>query len=471
VDGLGCDQAEDSVLTTLLATAVVLGVLIFVHELGHFAAAKLMDIEVPRFSIGMGPRAAGFRWGETEYVISWLPLGGYVKMAGMGEEEAFEALEGGKVEEERRGPSDRDFDAKTLPARALVISSGVLMNGLFAVVAFTAVAAVWGVTPVAAARLGGVDETALPAGAFALARVPAGSEIDSVGNRAVGNWTDLTLALATAQAGPLRIHFRGAAPVTIQVPATDSLRNALIGSLQPAVGLPALLSRVEKGSAADSAGLKAGDRVVEVDGAPARLWQEFVQAIKTRPGESLAIVVERDGRRVQLRAVPRARTLVRDGDTLRFGYLGVGVDTDLLVQELAPVRVGPVEALRHGVADTWRWTRTTVDVVVGLVTRRVSARSLGGPILIGKISGEAARMGLAALLRFMAVLSINLAILNLLPIPVLDGGHLLFLGIEGVRGRPLSLETRLRWTRVGLFIVGAIMVWAIASDALRLFGG
>ncbi len=457
---------------TLLATAVVLGVLIFVHELGHFVSAKLVDIEVPRFSIGMGPKAVGFRWGETEYVLSWLPLGGYVKMAGMGEEEAFEGLEGGPAERDAdREPSDRDFDAKSIPARAFVISSGVFMNGLFAVAAFTFIAAMWGVPPVPAARIGGVDQTTLPPGAQPLARVPVGTTIDSVDGTAVQSWNDLTMALATREAGPVRIHLRGAPPITIQLPSSDSMRSALLGSIQPDLGLPALLGDVESGSAADSAGLRTGDRVVSVDGQPVLGWQDLVQTIKAHPGDTIAVVVDRDGRRVSLTAVPKARTADGRSDTLRYGYLGIGPSSELLSSQLAPVRVGPIQSVGYGVSETWRWISTTVNVVVGLFTHRVSARSLGGPILIGKISGQAARAGLDAFLRFMAVLSINLAILNLLPIPVLDGGHLLFLGIEFARRRPLSLETRLRWTRVGLFIVAAIMIWAIASDALRLFGG
>ncbi|HKK07303.1 MAG TPA: RIP metalloprotease RseP [Gemmatimonadota bacterium] len=459
-------------LTTLLATAVVLGVLIFVHELGHFTAAKLVDIEVPRFSIGMGPKAVGFRWGETEYVISWLPLGGYVKMAGMGEEEAFEALEGGADEEAAdREPGERDFDAKPLPARALVISAGVLMNFAFAVVAFAVIAGVWGVPPEPPARLGGVDLSALPPGTFALADVPPGSRIDSVGGRAVSDWRDLTMALATAEAGPVTLHFRDAGPVTIRVPAGDSLRSSLMGALQPDLSIPAELAEVESGSPAEAAGLEPGDRIVEAAGRPVSGWQDFVRTIKAHPGTSLSVTVQRDGGRRSLRVTPEARTVAGTGDTLRYGYLGVGVSQGLLSRDLAPVRVGPVAAVEHGFEQAWGWTRTTFEIVVGLVTGRVSARTLGGPILIGKVSGEAARMGVSALLRFMAVLSINLAILNLLPIPVLDGGHLLFLGIEAVRGRALALETRLRLTKVGLFVVAAIMIWAIASDVLRLLGG
>lgn len=459
-------------LITILATALVLGVLIFVHELGHFMAAKLVDIEVPRFSIGIGPRATGFRWGETEYVISWLPLGGYVKMSGMGEEEAFEALEGGAVEgeEERREPGERDFDAKPLPARAVVISAGVLMNFAFAVVAFATIAGIWGVPPAVTARLGGVDPAALPPGTSAITRVPPGSRIDSVGTKAVQSWQDLTMALATAGAGPVTLHVRGVGPVTIRLPESDSLRSALLGALQPALGVPASLAEVENGSPADSAGLRPGDRVVEAGGRPVAGWQDFVHVIKGHPGTPVPLTVERGDGRVRVEVIPEVRTAVSGADTIRYGYLGVGVSPALLAAQLAPVRIGPLAAIRDGFGETWRWTRTTVDVVVGLVTGRVSARSLGGPILIGKVSGEAARLGLSALLRFMSILSINLAILNLLPIPVLDGGHLLFLGIEAVRGEALSIETRLRWTKVGLFVVAAIMIWAIANDLLRVFG-
>ena len=459
-------------LTTLLATAVVLGVLIFVHELGHFMAAKAVDIEVPRFSIGMGPKAVGFRWGETEYVISWLPLGGYVKMAGMGEEEAFEALEGGADEgAEAREPGDRDFDAKSLPARALVISAGVLMNFAFAVVAFAVIGGIWGVPPEPPARLGGVEPSALPPGTYALSGIPPGSRVDSVGGRAVSSWRDLSMALATAEAGPVTLHVHDLGPVTITLPKEDSLRSSLLGALQPDFSIPAVLSEVESGSPADSAGLRAGDRVVEADGKPVRGWQDFVQTIKSHPGTPVALTVERDGSRVPVRVVPDVRTVAGAGDTLRYGLLGVRADAGILDRRFAPVRVGPIQAVGHGFEQTWTWIRTTVDIVVGLVTGRVSARSLGGPIMIGKVSGQAARMGISALLHFMAILSINLAILNLLPVPVLDGGHLLFLGIEGVRGRPLSLDTRLRWTKVGLVLVAALMIWAIASDVLRLFGG
>ena len=204
-------------MITIIATIVVLGVLIFVHELGHFMTAKLVDIEVPRFSIGLGPKAFGFKRGETEYVISWLPLGGYVKMAGM---EEMEAIEGGPSKkatvagegtaedlgievETKREAGPRDFESKSLPARALVISAGVIMNLLFAIVVFSIIAIAWGVRGTPEARVGGVAEEFLPRGTEALATIPAGTRITHIGDKSVSDFQDMQIALTQAGGGPI----------------------------------------------------------------------------------------------------------------------------------------------------------------------------------------------------------------------------------------------------------------------------
>src|SRR5687767_8616459 len=191
-------------LTTLLATVVVLGVLIFVHELGHFVTAKLVDIEVPRFSIGFGPKLIGFRRGETEYVISALPLGGYVKMAGMEEMEAIEGGVGEKpddpaakdaaaVKDGPRPRKPRDFESKSLPARTLVISAGVIMNLIFALVVFTLSAAVWGVSADPGTTIGGISEDRVPRGSEALTTITPGSRVTAINERPVDTWRALTL--------------------------------------------------------------------------------------------------------------------------------------------------------------------------------------------------------------------------------------------------------------------------------------
>jgi regulator of sigma E protease len=359
-------------MVTVLATVVVLGVLIFVHELGHFLAAKAVDIEVQRFSLGLGPKMAGFRWGETEYVISWFPLGGYVKMAGMAEEEGIGMLEGGASG--GREPSPRDFDGKSLPARTLVITAGVLMNLLFAIAAF--------------------------------------------------------IVVAKAQGVQL-----------------------------------ALISQVQEDSPAAVAGFQAGDRIVSVEGQRVRAFEELALLVQQSPEAQIRVGVERDGERVSLNVVPRRVSIWSDviRDSVDIGQIGVTSDPEGGYRTL-----GWMEAIPEGSFRTWYWVRTTLEFLGQLVSGQSSAKEVGGPILIGQLSGQAARAGIWAFLSFMAIISVNLAILNLLPVPVLDGGHLTFLAFEAVRGKALSVEQRIRLTQVGLVLVVGLMVWVITNDVLRL---
>ncbi len=359
-------------MVTVLATVVVLGVLIFVHELGHFLAAKAVDIEVQRFSLGLGPKMFGFRKGETEYVISWFPLGGYVKMAGMAEEEGIGMLEGGAAG--GREPSPRDFDAKSLPARTLVISAGVLMNLLFAIAAFIVVAKAQGV------------------------------------------------------------------------------QLALIGEVQ-------------EDSPAAEAGFQAGDHIVSVEGQRVRAFEELALLVQQRPEESIRVGVERDRERLSLTVVPRRVSVYSDviRDTVAIGQIGVTSDPEGGYRTLSWA-----EAIPEGSFRSWYWVRTTLEFLGQLVSGQSSAKEVGGPILIGQLSGRAARAGIWALLSFMGIISVNLAILNLLPVPVLDGGHLTFLAFEAVRGKALSVEQRIRLTQVGLVLIVGLMVWVITNDVLRL---
>lgn len=469
-------------LTTIIAFAVVLGVLIFVHELGHFVSARMVGIDVERFSIGFGPRIFGFRRGETEYVISLLPLGGYVKMAGMEEMEPIEGkstvepdvVGGGSVTTSSAAdfpapasaPQPGTFDSKSIPARALVLSAGVLMNIIFAIVVYSAIALFWGVPVEPEARLPEGVASILPEEAGALADVPAGTRITAVGNTAVGDWGDLRTALLTATPGPVDLHFEGVAPVTIQVPAADSLRIMLVRAFEP--GRELVVGTVIEGTPAARAGIQAGDRITAVAGTPVAIWPELVAAIEARPGESIAIDLVRDGNPMTLQVVPRAEVVATpDGGERVVGRIGIG---EAPPKPLPREDLGVGAALVHGVEQSWTSAKMIVKVLGDLVTGKVSARSLGGPILVGQLSGQVARIGLEPFLGFMALFSINLAVLNLLPIPVLDGGHLALLGVEAVRGRALSLEVRARLMQLGFVIVLAIMVWAVGNDILRLFG-
>ncbi len=359
---------------SILVALGVLGVLILVHELGHFAAARWLDIRVPRFSIGLGPRIFGFRRGETEYRLSAFPLGGYVKIAGL---EEMSALEGGDDGESGTDP-DRNFESKSAAGRALVLGAGVAMNALLAVLLFAAVAGIWGVPVPAGPVVGNVVEEWLPPGAAALAGVRPGARITAIGDRRITTMDEAARALMAAPAGPLTLHFANRPAVTIDIPRQASSRRFLPLALEPVSDAGA--------------------------GHPAR------------------------------------------------------------------VRKAPLAALGWGVSQSRYIISLMGDFASGLFDGRHSARELGGPILIGQLSGATARAGLPVFLMFVATLSINLALVNFLPIPALDGGHLLFLLVEVVRGKPAPRRVRVAVGRAGVALVAMLMVWAVTSDVMRVLG-
>lgn len=447
-------------LLTLVAFLVVISVLILVHEFGHFFAAKSVNIQVPRFSLGLGPRVAGFRIGETEYVLSAVPLGGYVKMAGMEDDEAAEALEGAGPAEEEVDP-ERTFDVKPLWARAWVISAGVIMNMIFAFLVFLGLLLGYGETEEATTRVFVSAPDSLSGIAAPLARVPYGTELRAVGSRPVKSWEDIQEALAEGPAGPTQLRFAGAPAVTVDLPAEKEARAPVLRALQPFYD--PVIGTVVAGRPAAKAGIQAGDRVVSAAGKPVRTWQDFETSIRAHAGQSLPVELQRGGERVAVTLVPETeKELNAEMKRVPVGKIGVSPKIDLIHRA-----IGPGEAVKRAAQQTWDGAAAIVDVLGRLVTGKESMRSLGGPLAIGQISGETARLGLGAFLSFMALFSINLAIFNLLPIPILDGGHLLFIAIEGIRGRPLSVEQRVRLSHVGMIFVVGLMVWAITNDLLR----
>jgi regulator of sigma E protease len=401
-------------------------------------------------------------------------------MAGM---EEMEAIEGGADKkpvitgagtaedlglevEDKRQAGPRDFESKSLPARALVISAGVIMNLLFAVVVFALISMVWGVRGTPESRIGGVAEEYLPRGTEALATIPSGTRITQIGPEAVEDFQDISVALSQAGAGTIEFRFDSFAPLTIQLPSNQDARDSLITAFEPAVVTPATVGTIVKGSPADQGGLQPGDKVVRAGGQSVQTWQQFVQLIERHAGQPLTLEIERDGRPGTITVTPEARKLANN-----MTYGRVGIAAQVAVGEALPrVRLGFFDGIGQGFTQTWDMVALTAGFLWDLITGNASARNLGGPILIGQLSGRVARAGIEPFLAFMALFSVNLAVLNLLPIPVLDGGHLVFLGIEAVRGRPLSLQSRMRFTQVGFVIVMAIMVWAFANDILRLFG-
>ena len=446
-------------MTTILSTIVLLGVLIFVHELGHFWAAKAVGIGVERFSIGLGPRIWGYTRGETEYVLSAIPLGGYVKMQGM-EDEVMEHIEGGAPDGPRR-PDPRDFDAKPLWARAVVISAGVVMNMIFAVMVYGAAAAFWGFEEVATTRVMAVADSTLPPGTEALADITPGAEIVRVGGVEPGSWNQVLRVFLESPAEVVTVVTESPSErFEIEIPESIGDRRALARSLLS--WIDPLIGEVQPGSPADRAAIDVGDRVTSVAGVPVASWMDVLTQIGARPGERVEIGLLREGT-----ALVRLVELDVDGnDGEERGRLGVVRARP----ETVNVPFGLGEAAVFGVEETWWYTRLILAFLGDLVTLDVSPRDVGSIGTIAVASGQAASEGMSAFLRFMAFFSVNLAVLNMLPIPVLDGGHMVFLGLELVRGRKLTVEQRIRWSKVGLVVIVAIMVWALGNDVLRFLG-
>jgi regulator of sigma E protease len=451
------------VLIYVVSLVATLSILILVHEFGHFFAAKAVNIQVPRFSLGFGKRLAGFRVGETEFVLSAIPLGGYVKMAGMEDDEPAEALEG--TGEDYEVDPERTFDSKPLWARALVISAGVIMNLLFAFLVYTALALVYGETLLPNTRVWVPPASELRGPARQLAAVPVGATLTRVGGLPVKTWNDVADLLPDAQAGPLELEFSDAPPVMLTLPPSQADRDSIVSRLQPfeepVIGL------VSSGTPAARAGLRPGDRVLQAAGKPVRTWNELVSAIKSHPARPLPLVVQRGRAQVAVTVVPNAEKATDErGNRTTVGKMGAGLDRPVLHR-----RVGPVEAVTVGAQQTWASAAFIAGILKKLVTGEISPRNMGGLISIGEASGQTAQMGLEVWLTFLALFSVNLAVLNLLPIPILDGGHLMFLAFEAVRGRPLSVEARIRLSQVGLVIVVALMIWANGNDVVRLVFG
>ena len=451
------------VLLDIVGGIVIIGVLIFIHELGHFLAAKSVGIAVLRFSFGLGPRTPlGIQIGETDYCLSWIPFGGFVRMAGLEDEGAPGAVEGGPLE--AAVPPERTFDAKPLWARIYVISAGVAMNALFALLLYVVIAGAYGAPVDRTVTVGAVDSTALPLGASALGSLRPGDRILRINGDSMTGWDAIQERLLTVSATRITIEVAGRpAPLLLDVPRSESAsRAALVNALAP--WHEPVIGQVVPGRPAEAAGLRRGDRVVAAGGEAIPSWERLVQVIEKSPGRLLVLAVQRQGRSLNVEVTPLA-TAVRDpsgGKTRTVGRIGVGINIEVR-------HFGALGSLREGVRQTGRAAGIILFTLKGLVTGQVSPRDIGGPILVGQLAGEVVRLGLQNVLLFVALFSINLAILNLLPIPVLDGGHLLFLTIEGVRGRPLSIEQRQRLTQIGFFVLVGIMALALGNDVLRLF--
>ena len=449
-------------LLNFAALIVVLGPLIFVHEMGHFLAAKAVGIQVLRFSIGFGRPIFSWRRGETEYWLSWLPLGGYVKMAGLEDEGVAGGVEGGKS----AIPIDpaRAFDRQPVWKRTIVILAGVTMNAVFAFLIYSGLAATAGAPELASTDIDSVATHALPPGTEALASLKFGDRIVRVNGDTVRSWNAL---LDHILAGPTTLRFAVAGrpePIVVQLSdgglaTRQALAQALTRLDPPRLGL------VEPGRPAIRAGLRPGDLLVRANGDTVRSWSEVLRTVWSSPEKPVRFDVLRDGQIAQVTVVPE-RKVETDSASPRphvYGAIGAAPNPPTI-----HVREPLGRAIVSGFQETWGRGVVVLGFLKGLVLHQTSFREVGGIITVGQISGQVARLGLDWLLTFVAFFSINLAILNLLPIPILDGGQLMFLIAEAVRGKPLSRELRTRLSNVGFFLLVVIMVLALTNDAIRI---
>ena len=437
-------------MTTLLAFIFVLGVLVFVHELGHFLAAKRVGIRVLKFQLGFNPTVVSFRRGDTEYGIGALPLGGYVKMAGENPEDV-ERDEFGKVIVR----SD-EFLSKTKWERFQVLIMGPVMNLLLAVI-LTAVVLYQGVErgsyedqPVVV----GVVTEGSPA---AKADIKPGDRIVSVAGRGVATWDQFLMAVGSkanreVAIGLLRNGLEQSRKVTPTVVGQSRFEFGDIGVLptvHPHVG------EVSKGSAAEKAGLKPGDVVLAVDGKPITFSYHLKQAISTHPDQLITLTILRGGEKQIIQATP-----VKQGGE---GLLGIRIADDNVKN-----KPGFGQAISLSVEKNIEMARLIFQTLGGLITRETSPKQLMGPIAIAQLSGESAQLGWIALMTLMASISLNLGLLNLMPIPVLDGGHICIMALEGLARRDFSQSVKEKMLMAGFAVILMLMVTVIYNDLTRI---
>ncbi|MBG6287535.1 MULTISPECIES: sigma E protease regulator RseP [Pseudomonas] len=449
-----------SALYMVVGLIVALGVLVTFHEFGHFWVARRCGVKVLRFSVGFGTPLV--RWHDrhgTEFVVAAIPLGGYVKML-----------------DEREGdvPAellDRAFNRKTVFQRIAIVAAGPVANFLLAILFF------WVLAMLGSQQIKPVIGSVVADSPAAIAGLASGQEVVAVDGEAVDGWSSVNLQLVrrlgeTGELSVTVLEKGSSVPAVHQVRISSWLKNEdnpdPIGGLgiqpwRPSVA-PLIAELDEKGPA-KAAGLQIGDRIVTLDGRQVTDWQEVVSRVRAMPEGKVILEVERAGRNQEL-----ALTLAAKGEgKARTGYLGAGVAGGQWPPEmLREVSYGPVAAVGQALSRTWSMSLLTLDSLKKMVLGQLSVKNLSGPITIAKVAGASAQSGVGDFLHFLAYLSISLGVLNLLPIPVLDGGHLLFYMVEWVRGRPLSERVQAWGMQIGISLVVGVMLLALVNDLSRL---
>ena len=452
-------------LTTLISFVVLLLILVFVHELGHFLAAKLLGVRVERFSLGFPPKIWSRRIGETDYQICWVPLGGYVSLLG--------EQPGSEIPPEDR---HRALNNKPVWVKLVVVAAGPLFNVLFAVAAYWLLLWIVGFQHVA--PVVGPISGESPA---AVAGIRSGDVIVSVDGREVRYFDEIGELVEAAGAREVEIAVdRGGRRLSFSAASVVKSDVTLLGdpTTYRTLGLTPrtrpLIGQVLEGKPGEAAGLEPGDLVLSINGVAVSDWQELIELVQgpkdqrnvevPPPPVPLSIVIDRGGEIMTLSAVPEAEGRQGlDGRTLYTNMLGVAVRPDLISEP-----VGLLRAFGAGLEETWGAVKLTVLSVYKIVSSKISAKVMGGPIMIAEAAGSKIRSGLADFVSLMALISVNLAVINLVPLPILDGGQIVIFLIEGVRRKPLSMRIREVSQMVGVGCLVALMALVFYNDISRI---
>lgn len=454
----------NNLLIAIPSFIVALGLLIIIHEFGHYWVARKVGVKVLRFAVGFGKPLWRYQRSpdDTEFVVAAIPLGGYVKMLDEREGDVPEALR------------PQAFNRQKLHHRTAIVAAGPLFNFAFAIIAYWMMFVVGlpGLKPVVGAVE--VDSVAAQAG------VQIGDQIVSVEGQLTATWGAAslqTLAKNLSQQSiqlTLMDEWQRTREVILQLPEVDEafgkqggLKLLGLTPLQPK--LDAVIGQVLEGSPAARSGLKEGDKLLSADGESISDWVSWVDYVRERPQQMIALDVLRDGREQTLMLTPER---VED-ESGSYGRIGAAVQlqTRTIPKSLRAVQTyGPIDALTESIKKTWDMSLMSLQVMARMVTGQVSLENLSGPLTIAQYAGYSAQSGLASFLAFLAIISLSLGVLNLLPIPMLDGGHLLYYFIEFIKGSPLSDQAQALGMRIGMFVILMLMSIALYNDLIRLFG-